>query len=107
MKITYTKSFDKTLKNLKNKKQELEVLDKIIKYIRKEKDFTSIINNPLSKMYGLERLKYELNDFYSFRLSKIVRLIVKPNEDYLELSLVYISTKHYEDFNNMKVIYYD
>ena len=60
--------------------------------------------NTLTKIYNFERLKYELNEFYSFRLSKVYRLIVRPKDNDIEVELVYISIKHYVDFNKDKVI---
>ena len=107
MRIIYTKSYDKSLKDLKKRKEELDVLKDILEYLEGRKGFSDIVNDSLAKSYGFERLKYSLNEFYSFRLSKITRLIVKPKDNYIELYLIYISTKHYEDFNIEKVIYYD
>lgn len=107
MKIIYTKSYDKTYKDLKRHKKELETLDKILTFIKKQDDFNSMINDPLALIYHFERLKHELNEFYSFRISKIIRLIVRPVENGIEIELVYISTNHYKDFDKGKVIYYD
>ena len=75
--------------------------------LKSESNFDSLINNPLSKIYRLERLKHELNEFYSFRLLKSYRLIVKPNIDSVLIDLVYISNNHYSDFDKSKVIYYE
>lgn len=66
--------------------------------------FISLINNPLSKIYNLERLKYDLDEFYSFRLSKVIRLIIRPKDNFVEVELVYVSMKHYTDFDKEKVI---
>ena len=107
MNIIFTKSYDKTYKDLNKRKKEIELLEDIIKYIRDIKDFNIMLNDSIAMSYGFERLKYSLNEFYSFRLSKVIRLIVKPKDNGVELYLVYISTKHYEDFNIEKVLYYD
>ena len=107
MEIIYTKSYDKSVKDLKRRKVETELLNDIIRYIQRSESFKIMLNDSVAKAFGLERLKYELKDFYSFRLSKTIRLIVKPKDNYVELYLVYISTKHYEDFSIEKVIYYD
>ena len=91
MKIIYTKSYDKSIKELKKRNEELILLEEIKRFIRKSKDFNYLLNNPLSKVYGLERLKYELNEYYSFRLSKTIRLIVKPKDNYIELIMLIIN----------------
>lgn len=39
------------------------------------------------------------------RLSKTIRLIIRPRDNDIELYLIYISTKHYDDFDLGKVIY--
>ena len=43
-------------------------------------------------MYGFEKLKHQYNEFYSFRLSKVMRLIVKPYED---------KVKIYQEYNKL------
>jgi len=58
----------------------------------------------LSKIYNLERLKYDLDEFYSFRLSKVIRLIIRPKDNFVEVELVYVSMNHYTDFDKEKVI---
>lgn len=59
-------------------------------------------SNPLTLMYGFERLKHNLKEYYSFRLDKkggVFRLILRPNKvNEVELYLVYISDNHYLDF---------
>ena len=54
------------VKKLKKYSEEKNYLDEILDIIRISKDFDTLLSNPLSKMYGMERLKYELNKFYSF-----------------------------------------
>lgn len=110
MNINYTKSYSNTLKKLKKYPKEMNNLDKILDIIRYSDDFNALLSNPLSKMYGMERLKYELNKFYSLNPSKrggVIRLIIKPNDNGVEVDLVYISYDHYKDFNERKVIYYE
>lgn len=107
MRIISTKSYENSVKKLKRHKSELELLDEILSFIKKQPDFISLSSDPLNKMYNFERLKYENNEFYSFRLSKIIRLLVKPKDNYIELYLIYVSMDHYKDFNKGKVIYYD
>ena len=52
-------------------------------------------------MYGLERLKYKLHDFYSFNLNKNggkIRLICSILDKENTAVLEYISSDHYKDF---------
>lgn len=108
--LKYTKSYDKTLKKLKNHHNELFNLEKIISIIKNSQSIIELKNNPLSKMYNLEQLKYELNKFHSFNLSKnggTIRLIIRLVVDLNEVELLYISFDHYKDFSEDKVIYYD
>lgn len=102
MVLKFTTNYDKAKKKLKKHIKELENLNNIIRLLENANDFNSVIHNPIFKIYGFERLKYEYNQFYSFNLSKnsgTIRLIVKPNDSNLELYLVHISYNHYVDFN--------
>ena len=103
--IIYTKSYNNSFKKLKNHHKEKEELNDILDYLRSKKSFSSIIDDSISKVYGFERLKYQYSDFYSMRLSKTIRLIIRPRDNDIELYLIYISTKHYDDFDLGKVIY--
>ncbi len=111
MNIKYTKSYDNSIKKIKRHKYEYDNLEKIIKIIRDTRDFKELCSLPIVKKYHFERLKYDLNEFYSFNLCKSggkIRPIIKPNDDNcVELFLVYISYNHYDDFNIKKVIYYE
>ncbi len=104
MKLIYTKNYNKSIKSLKNRVSEKKLLDEILFYIKNQPDFDTMVNDPLSNLYRLERLKYELSDYYSFRLSKTIRLIIRPKDNNIEVYLVYISKEHYKDFNEDKVI---
>ena len=39
--------------------------------------------------------------------SGVIRLIIKPCDNGVEVDLVYISYDHYKDFSEKKVIYYE
>ena len=67
------------MKKLKKYSEEKNYLDEILDIIRNSKDFDTLLSNPLSKMYGMERLKYELNKFYSLNPSKHM----KDRKDYI------------------------
>lgn len=110
MNIIYTKSYDKTYKELKKYPKEKANLEEILELIRISENFNQLISNPFTKMYQLERLKYNLNKFYSLNPSKSggkIRLIIRPVENEVEVELIYISYDHYKDFNEKKVIYYE
>ena len=107
MNIIYTKSYDKSLKSLKKHHDEIILLSEIIDTIKRFSNFDEMVNDPLLSIYSFERLKYENNEFYSFRLSKTIRFIVKPSNDNCSIILIYISMKHYDDFDLGRVIYYD
>ena len=98
------------MKKLKKYSEEKNYLDEILDIIRNSKDFDTLLSNPLSKMYGMERLKYELNKYYSlnpFKHGGVIRLIIKQCDNGVEVDLVYLSYDHYKDFNEKKVIYYE
>lgn len=106
MKIIYTKSYDNTFKNLKKYPKEKMQLQEIVDLIENSTDFCELQNNPIASLYDFERLKHNLNEFYSFRLNdKETRLIILPLEE--NVIFVYISYKHYSDFDEKRVIYYD
>lgn len=109
MEIKYTKSYDRTYKKIKKHTSEAEILERIKQLIENTENFEKLVNNPLAKMYGFERLKYEFNEYYSFNLSKngsVIRLIIFPKNEY-QIYMIFISYKHYKDFNKERVIFYD
>lgn len=109
MNIIYTKSFDNSLKKLKKHKKEYDNFLKIVSIIENTRDFNELIHLPQVKMYGFERLKHDMNEYYSFNLNKkggTIRLIVKPCiNNTIEIYMIFISYDHYNDFNG--VIYYE
>lgn len=101
--IDYGKHYNNSEKNIKKKKAELQMLEKIKTHIKQCKDYKDLIHHPISKIYGFERLKHELNNYYSFNLCKnggATRLIISINEKEQIISLEYISVNHYTDFKN-------
>lgn len=87
-------------KKLKRYQEEQKELKKIIKHIKFCNNYTDLRLNPLSKIYGFEELKHELNGYNSFRLGKsgVIRLIVTVDEKENIIKIVFISMNHYEDF---------
>lgn len=87
-------------KKLKRYQSEQKQLKKIIKHIKMCNNYKELETNPFSKVYGFERLKYKLNEYYSFRLEKsgVIRLIVKINEDENLVKIEFISMEHYDDY---------
>lgn len=99
--------YNKSLKKLKKYNNEKERLEIIIKHIESVKDFRSLLLNPISTMYGMERLKYQLNNYYSFNLCKsrmgLIRLIFYYDETKDVIILKYISLDHYKDFKEVNL----
>lgn len=88
-------------KNIKKHYLEREMLEKIKNHIKQSKNFFELMTNPISKMYGYEALKYELNEYYSFNLCKNggkIRLIFSVEAHINQVCLEFISLNHYEDF---------
>jgi len=87
-------------KKLKRYNNEQKMLDKIIIHLKMCKNFKELESNPISKMYGFERLKYSLSDYYSFRLEKggVIRLIISVDEENNIIKIEFISMDHYNDF---------
>jgi hypothetical protein len=101
--IDYGKHYKNSEKNVKKKNNELHMLEKIKTHIKQCNDYIELKNNPISKMYGFERLRHELNNYYSFNLCKnggTARLIISINELEHIVILEYISVDHYADFKN-------
>ena len=101
--IDYGKYYKNSEKNIKKHYNELNMLEKIKTHIKQCNNYIELKNNPISKMYGFEQLKYELNNYYSFNLCKNggkIRLIISINELEQEVILEYISVDHYLDFKN-------
>ena len=94
-------NFKNQEKKLKKYNEELKTYNKIINHIKLCNNFDELQFSPTSLMYGFEAMKYGLNGYYSFRLSKkggVIRLIVSKGKEYDELNLEYISMEHYNDF---------
>ena len=109
MLIRYSKNFEKCKKELKKKHkvEELDMLDSIVKLIKRSDTYELMKNSPLVYLYGFEELKEDKNGFFSFRLSKKrspIRLIGRYQDNIVTIQLVYISMDHYNDFNPKGVI---
>lgn len=101
--IDYKEQYKKSEKNIKKNYDELETLDKIKNHMKMCNNFAELKNNPISRMYKYEALKYELNGYYSFNLCKNggkIRLIFSVTEEENKVTLEYISTNHYSDFKD-------
>lgn len=109
IKIKYTKSYDNCLKKLKKYPDVKDNILSIISFVKNVEFTSELMNNPIARMYGFERLKYQNNEFYSFNPNKkgVIRLILTIDIDNNIIYLVYISFDHYKDFSKDKVIYYD
>ncbi len=101
MKIIREDSFKNQEKKLKKHIQEWENYQKILTHIKLCQSSEELLNSVVSKMYGIEKLKYQLNEYYSFNLCKnkgTIRLIFQMIREENEVYLVFISLEHYEDF---------
>ena len=112
MLIRYSKNFDKGKKELtkKHKIEELNMLDSIVKLIKRSDTYELMKGSPLAYLYGFEELKEDKSGFFSFRLSKKsspIRLIGRYQDNIITIQLVYISMDHYNDFNPKGVIFDD
>ena len=101
LEVLHLDGFKKELKKLKRHPKEMERCLNIIEHIKLCNNYEELKNNPLSKRYGFETLKYEMNGYHSFNLcfgGGVIRLICSVFEDDNIIRLEYISKKHYEDF---------
>ena len=104
MKIDYGDHYKRSEKNIKRNYKQQNTLDMIKNHIKICNNFEELTKNPISIMYGFEKLKYELNGYYSFNLCKnkgTIRLIISINEATNQVFLEYISTNHYSDFKEI------
>lgn len=88
-------------KKLKKHHGEQETLEKILQHIKQCQSYEELRNNPISMMYGFEKLKHEMSGYYSFNLCKrggTKRLLFKIDKENNVAKLEYITTNHYEDF---------
>ena len=73
MHITYTKSFDNSVKNLKKHRKELANLEDITEKITNHNSFKELQNNPImTTIYKFGPLRYQNSGFWSFNLEKMV-----------------------------------
>ena len=111
MHITYTKSFDNSVKNLKKHRKELANLEDITEKITNHNTFKELQNNPImTTIYKFGPLRHQNSGFWSFNLEKnggVIRLIVMPSTDEREIIFVYVSYDHYNDFTPAKLRFYD
>jgi len=111
LRIIFTDNYNKQLKKLKRHKKEYENLSDILDIIERADDFNILCKLPIVNIYDFERLKHNLNEYYSFNLNKhggTIRLIIKPNSsNIIEVYLCFISFEHYKDFDPKKVILND
>ena len=110
MQIVYSKNYLQSQKQLtkKHRTKELEHLAEIIDAIREAETYDDLKLTPTAYIFKFEELKNDKVGFASFNLNKnggVVRLIVRPQDNKIVLELVFISTKHYEDFDPKGVIF--
>ena len=104
MNIDYGLHYKKSEKNIKKKYEQKRTLDMIKNHLKECSNFDELLTHPISIMYGIEALKYELSSYYSFNLCKnkgTVRLIFSVNILLNIVYLEYISIDHYNDFKSL------
>jgi hypothetical protein len=103
-----SKCYKNSLKKLSKHIIECNVLAKIINHIKVQDSYEDLKNNTMSKIYGFEELKGNLNGYCSFNLSKnggVIRLIcslqmIDDNKTIQVLKLNIISFDHYKDLKD-------
>ena len=87
---------------VKNKVVEQNRVEDIKTLFQIEYCLNDVILNPLSKIYHIEQKKGNLKDYYTARINKKIRLIMKPIGSYpyntieiTEIEFVDIDNKHY------------
>jgi mRNA-degrading endonuclease RelE of RelBE toxin-antitoxin system len=102
MKIKLTKMFKHSLKKIKKHHREKHILELVLDHIKNAPTYQYLRDSPMSKSYGFERLKHELNAYHSFSLCSgrggKIRLIVTIDEENNSVELCFISYDHYADF---------
>ena len=104
MVIDYGEHYFKSEKRIKKKYENVRILDMVKTHIKQCSSFSELEANPISRVYGFEKLKYELNDYYSFNLCKnrgTIRLIVSIDDAINQVRLEYVSIDHYDDFKRI------
>ena len=84
MKINRADSFSNQEKKLKKYQREKDIYDKVINHIKQCNTIDELEKHPISKMYGYEALKGDLNKYSSFNLCKnreieIIQIFATPS----------------------------
>lgn len=106
MKIIKSTGYQRDLKRKilnKHKQEEERKIMKIEKLIIENKNLKELLNNPLSKVYGIEKKKNNLDKIYTAKLNRKIRLYIEPKSPNINLELekieevefVKIDDKHY------------
>ena len=101
--ITESNKYNKAYKKvLKNKTREIETLENIKSLILMSDNLHELITNSLKNVYHIEQKKGNLKQYYTARINKKIRLLMKPCGDYpyntieiTDIEFVDIDDKHY------------
>ena len=96
------------VKKIKKYNYEKGRLNMILNHIKLCETYNDLSLNPISKMYGFEKLKYKLQGFVSFNLCKnggMIRLICSVDISNNTVKIEKISMNHYEDIKRWGVYY--
>ena len=107
MKIIKSNSYIKDYKKkivYKHLNNEIERISDIENLILDSQNLKSLLHNPLSKIYNIEKKKQNLKEIYTARINNKIRLYIKPIGKYpyntieiTELEFLKIDDKHYGD----------
>lgn len=83
---------------------EIERLYKIVDLILSEDNMHTLILNSYSKIYNIEKKTGNLKEYYTARINKKIRLVMKPVGEYpynlieiVELEFIGIDSRHYKE----------
>lgn len=98
----FLKDYKKILLN-KHLYKEIEILEKIEGLIIESENMKILMNNPLRRIYSIEKKIGNLSEYYTARLNSKIRLIIKPCSEYpydnlesiVELEFINVDNTHY------------
>ena len=84
--------------------KEIEKLSKIEQLLISSENMKEVMDDGLHIVYGIEKKKGDLKEYYTAKLNKKIRLLIKPLNEYpydlsevYELEFISIDDKHYGD----------
>lgn len=107
MKIIKTKQYEKDYKKkiyIKHKFKEIETIRNIEELILDTKNLKSLLENPLSRIYNMNKKEGCLREIFTANVNSKIRLYMKPIGEYpynkieiTDIEFLKIDDKHYGD----------